>query len=106
MANIKETALNYKAPETKNIAELTMIPVDVELTDKEFSKEVKAEDGSITQVPFTVTVFTLEEEEYRMPKTVLKQLKAQLEENTEIEFFKVKKEGSGMNTVYTVIILK
>jgi hypothetical protein len=98
MTNIKETALAYKAPETKNIVKLEIIPVDIELEDKTFTREDES--------TFKVTVFEFEGEEYRMPKTVLKQLKAQLEANPKLGNFKVTKEGEGMKTVYTVIPLK
>lgn len=98
MANLKEEALNYKAPETKNIAELNKIPVNIDIVEEEFTRQ---EDGE----KFTIFSIEVDGEKYRVPKSVLKQLKAQLEENENLEFFKVKKEGSGMNTEYTVVPL-
>ena len=97
MATIKEMATNYVAPETKNIAELDAIPVDVDVQEKEFTRE----DGST----FKILAFEFQGEEYRMPKSVLKQLKAQIEAKPDMSAFKVTKEGEGMKTEYTVIPL-
>ena len=58
-----------------------------------------------SQVVMMNKVFKHEEEEYRVPKSVLKQLKEQLEVNPKLKFFKVNKTGEGMKTSYTVIPL-
>ena len=42
-------------------------------------------------------------EDYRVPDSVLKTLKVLLEDNPELEFFKVKSEGEGFHKKYTVI---
>lgn len=44
-------------------------------------------------------------EDYRMPTSVLKNLKAILVEKPELKEFKVSKSGEGLKTAYTVITL-
>ena len=41
----------------------------------------------------------------RVPRTVLKSLKAIREEKPDLQEFKVKRSGEGLKTVYTVITL-
>ena len=97
MTTIKEAALAFVPQQTKNITELDKVSVQIvvqrktvaEGTEKEFSYNYTLVDG----------------EEYRVPVSVLKQLKSHLEEKPNITHFKVKASGSGKNTEYTVIPL-
>jgi len=95
MGNIYEEAKNYVGKETKNIADLDIVSVDLEIQEREGSDK----DGK----PFSYKVALIGEEEYRVPFTVLKQLKAQIEANPGLKEFSVSKYGEGMNTEYTVI---
>lgn len=95
--NIKEQAQAYEPKTTKNISELEMCRVDAEV------KERIVHEGEEDE--FKYKYIEIDGEEYRVPDSVLKQLKAQLEENEDLMFFKVKKDGSGINTNYTVIPL-
>jgi len=45
----------------------------------------------------------VDDEEYRVPTSVLKSLKVILEDKPDLKFFKVKKTGEGLKTEYTVI---
>jgi len=97
MVNLRQTALDY-VPGYKNITELKKVSIDVDIEEKEFTdKEGKQ---------YTALIITVDEEEYRVPKSVLAQLKAFLEDDPEMEFFKVKSSGSGLNTTYTVMPAK
>ena len=96
MAKLSEEALTYTPPTTKNISELGLVSVDAEV------KERTAGEGENT---FTYKYIEVDGEEYRVGASVLKQLKAQLEENPKLIKFKVTKEGTGMKTNYTVIPL-
>ena len=98
MATLIDDAMAYEPPTTKNIAELDSVPTNIETEDKEFTDS----DGK----PFTVKVIKIEGEDYRVPTSVLSNLKAILEENPALKKFKVKKSGTGMNTKYTVIPLE
>lgn len=98
MGTLKGEAQAYESPKTKNIADLEKIPVDLQIEEREFTKE----DGST----FKVKVVVLNEEDYRVPTSVLKTLKTILEEKPDLKYFKVKKTGEGLKTEYTVITLE
>jgi len=97
MANIKEEAQAYEPPQTKNIADLEAVPVNLELEDREgTNKEGK---------DFQYKVVVVEEEDYRIPGVVLGDLKEILKVKPDLKFFKVTKKGTGVTTKYTVIPL-
>ena len=97
MGTLGKEADAYEAPKTKNISELEKVSIDVEVIEREFTKE----DGT----KFKVKVIVVDEEDYRVPTSVLKALKAIREEKSELKFIKVKKTGEGLKTEYTVITL-
>lgn len=95
MASLKEEAETYVAKKTKNIADLDIVPVNLDVeeetgTDKE-GKE------------FTYKYIKVNEENFRVPNTVLDDLKTMILENPTIEFIKVIKEGEGLGTRYKVV---
>lgn len=98
MTTIRQSALEYESPQTKNIAELDKVSVDLQVSEKEATNK----DGDT----FKYLVTEIDGEEYRVPKTVLKQLQAYLHEKPDMEYFKVSQKGTGMNTQYTVIALE
>ncbi len=97
MGNLKEEAQAYEPPQTKNISELDTIPTDLQVEERTGTKK----DGKT----FTYNVVVLNNEDYRVPNSVLKALKAILEEKPDLKEFKVKKTGEGLNTEYTVVTL-
>ena len=97
MANLKETAQAYESKATKNIADLPKVSTALSVEDRKGTNE----DGK----EFSYKVVMIDQEEYRVPASVLKSLKAILEENPNLKDFKVKKSGTGMSTEYTVIPL-
>jgi len=99
MATLKKEAEEYKSQKVKNIADLESVPVELEVTEETFADE----DGK----DFTIKVVEIDNEKYRVPVSVLKQLKVVMEDNPDLKKFKVKRTGTGMNTEYIVIpILK
>ena len=92
MATLKEDAKAFEAKQTKNIADLSTVSIDLEL-------------GEELNVEFPYKFVVVENERYRVPNSVLSNLKAILEENENLKTFKVKKTGTGLNTEYTVIPL-
>ena len=79
---IKEEALAYESPaKTRNITELKKIPTEL-ITQEESFKDKDDKDVTIQYVE-------VEGEKYRLPKSVLISLKAILEDNSELKFFKV-----------------
>lgn len=97
MANLKDEALAYESQQTKNVSELARVPVDLEVTEKVFKEGTDDE--------FKIKTIEIEGISYRIPVSVLESLKVMLEDNPNMKFFKVKKDGEGMKTNYTVIPL-
>jgi hypothetical protein len=97
IATLKEAALEYETPQTKNIAELEVVSTAIPITEKVFKEGTDEE--------FRFNVISINNEEYRVPNSVLNSLKMILDENSKLEHFKVKKEGTGLQTKYTVIPL-
>lgn len=97
MGNLRQEAEQYEPPTTKNIADLEEVPVDLDISEKTATNDKEEQ--------FKYKFFEIEGEEYRVPATVLKQLKEILAEKPDLEKFKVKKTGQGLNTSYTVIPL-
>ena len=101
MAKLKEEAMTYESKQTKNIADLEVVSVDLDVEDDEF--EIEDEKGNLKTIKQKVII--VDGEKYRVPNSVLKQLKVLLEDNPKITKFKVKRSGQGLNTDYTVIPL-
>jgi hypothetical protein len=97
MATIKETATNYEAPTTRNITELEVVRADSQMEEK---KGIDSEGKE-----FSYKIIVVDNFEYRVPVSVIGNLKAILKENPNLTSFKVTKQGEGMNTKYTVIPL-
>jgi len=94
---IVDAAKEYEAPTTKNIADLKEVSVDLELEDR----SGKDKDGD----EFKYKVIVVDKEDYRVPGSVLGNLKAVLAKKPDLKRFAVSKQGTGMNTRYTVIPL-
>lgn len=99
MVSIKESAKNYEPKRMKNIADLEVVRTDIELVENDKRKDQNGDE-------YTVSYFVHEEEEYRVPASVLEQLKKILEAKPELKSFKVSKTGEGkQGTKYQVITL-
>ena len=97
MGTITDEAKNYEGKETKNIADLETVKTDLIVSDG----EGKDADGK----PFKYKFITVNNEDYRIPASVLKSLKVILASNPNLKLFKVMKVGEGLKTNYTVIPL-
>ncbi len=102
MANIADTARDHvPTASTQNIADLEFVKTDVELVDDEFEFE---KNGVTTKV--AQKVILVDDVKYRVPVSVISQLKVFLEDNPNLKKFKVKKTGTTKDdTRYTVIPL-
>jgi len=100
MANITEYAKDYvQTSATKNIADLPKVSTDLELLEDSFEF---TKDGVTKTVDQLVVV--VDEEQYRVPKSVIQQLKVLVEDNPGLKTFKVKKSGTTKDdTRYQVI---
>lgn len=101
MAKLGEYAKEHvSATATKNITDLPEVLVDMELQDDSFEFEKDGETKTVNQ-----KVIMVGEEKFRVPTSVINQLKVHLEDNPTMKKFKVRSNGSGMDTRYTVIPL-
>ena len=98
MANLRETAKAYEPQKTKNIADLDAVSLDVVIEER------KAKDKDGKEFSFHVALVT--GEEYRVPSSVLNDIKSIIQAKPSLKTVKVIKKGSGMNTSYTVIPLE
>ena len=98
MSSIKAEAEAFVPKQTKNIAELPSVSIDLELRDGEgIDKQGES---------FKYKYIEINGEEYRVPGVVIAQVKDILEENKGMKSFKVKRTGEGKTgTRYTVIPL-
>ena len=94
---LKQEAQDYESHSVGNIAELPKVSTDLVTEDREGTND----EGKT----FQYKVITFEGQSYRVPASVLKSLKAILEDNPNLKTFKVKKNGTGLATEYTVIPL-
>ena len=97
MANIRDEAKAYTPKQTKNIAELPSVSVELDMKDG--AGIDKNGDG------FTYKFVEVNGEEFRIPGVVISQLKDILESKKDLKSFRVKKAGAGLQTRYTVIPL-
>jgi hypothetical protein len=95
--SLKETAKAYKSQSVGNIADLPRVSVDLDVLERESTNDAGEK--------FQYKVIVVDDQEYRVPATVLKSLKAILDDSPGLKEFKVKKTGTGMATEYTVIPL-
>lgn len=95
MAKLKEVASQYEPPKTKNIADLEVVSTDVEIVERK-GKNQQGEE-------YTYNAIVLDGEDYRVPDSVLSSLKAILQKNPNLKTFSVAKQGSGLNTKYSVV---
>jgi len=101
MATITDFAKGYEPSKTRNISELKEIPTNLELVDDEFT----ADKGKETEKIVKQKVVIVNGEKYRIPMSVIADLKAILEKNPAMQKFSVSKKGTGLQTRYTVIPL-
>ena len=97
MAKLNEEAQAYEPMQTKNIADLDVVDTELEVHEREgINNEGKT---------FKYKVIIIDEEEYRVPSSILASLKEILAKKPDLKKFSVSKTGTGMNTKYTVIPL-
>lgn len=96
MATLRETAMAYEPPQqTKNIAELEKIPVDIELKDGSAKNNAGEE--------FKYKFAEIEGIKYRIAGSIIGGIKTLLKRMPNLKYVQVLKEGAGINTKYQVI---
>lgn len=98
MTNLRETAKAYEPQSTHNVADLEAVSLDVVIEER------KAKDKDGKEYGYSVALVL--GEEYRVPASVLKDIKAIMTAKPTLKTVKVIKKGEGMKTQYTVIPLE
>ena len=93
--NLKESAQAYTPQQTLNIVELKRVPLTIEVVEETHNDN----DGN----PFTGLYAIVEGQKYRVPYSVLNQIKMIVAEQPNTKFVKVTKTGTGMATKYMVM---
>jgi hypothetical protein len=94
MASIKEEAERYEPKQTLNIADLDRVDLSFPLEPRTGTDK----DGK----EFNYKVMVANGQEYRVPNTVLEEIKKMLDLKPDLKAVKVEKSGSGLSTRYTV----
>ena len=95
--NIKDFAKSYEPQKMKLISDLESVKSEIEFKT-ETRKDRENKD-------YLINFIVIEGIEYRVPISVIEQLKVVLETKPDLESFKVSKTGDGMATKYQVIPL-
>ena len=96
MTSVKETAIEYEERETRVVSDLELFDINMEV----YTYEGETQEGKKFKYKYVEDKNGVR---YRVPWSVITQIKDYLEEQPEQALFKVKKKGEGMNTRYTVI---
>jgi hypothetical protein len=97
MTTLKDFAKAYEPKQMGNIADLKIVSTTVDIKT-EVRKDKDNQD-------YTVSFILVDGMEYRVPMSIVEQLKAIIESKPELKTFKVNKTGTGMGTKYQVIAL-
>ena len=95
MGNLREEAKAFEPKKTLNVADLEALSLD----NKIEHRIGKDKDG----VEFSYKVALVDGEEYRVPASVLADIKTLIEAKQTLKTVKIIKKGTGMNTKYSVI---
>lgn len=95
MTTLKEFAKTYEAKKTKNIAELSSVPIDLELHEE----SGKDKDGK----SYSYQYIELNELKYRVPASVIEQIQSIIKSRPTCTKVKVEAKGTGMNTKYNTV---
>ena len=95
---LRDEAKAHEPKTTKNIADLNAVSLDMVIEDR------KGKDKN--DKPFDYKVAIVDGVDYRVPATVLNDIKTIMETKPTLKTVKVVKKGQGMNTEYTVVPLE
>jgi len=92
--SLKETAQEYKPKLTLNIADLDKVDISFPIEEREGTDD----EGKT----YSYNVLVANEQEYRVPNSVIEKIKEMLDLKPDLKFVKVEKTGSGLATRYSV----
>jgi len=102
MGSLKESAKAFKPKQTFNIADLDRTNLSWPIIQKTGSTTRKSPEGEDVQVEYTYNVMVFNDQEYRVPNTVLEEIQKMLKLRPDLEFVNVTSTGSGLSTRYNV----
>lgn len=91
---LKETAQEYIPKRTLNVTDLDRVDLSFPMEDRVGKDKQEHE--------FKYKVIVVNEQEYRVPGTVLEEIQKIIKLKPEAKFVKVTSTGSGLNTKYAV----
>ena len=94
MSSLKEAAQEYKPKQTLNITDLDRVDLSFPIEDREGTNA----EGET----FKYRVMVVNGLEYRVPTTVIEEIKKMLDLKPDLAFVQVTKTGSGLSTRYSV----
>lgn len=97
MSSFKETAQEYIPKQTLNIVDLDKVDLSLPIEDR-IGKDLEGKE-------FSYKVLVANEQEYRVPNSVLEEVKKILELKPDVKFIRAVKQGSGLNTRYSVKVI-
>lgn len=98
MTSFGEAAKEYKPASSLTVADLEAVSISSEIKERVENKGQEDE--------YLKKFIVVDGVEYRVPNPVFKQLQAILKKKPDMKTFSVDKEGTGLNTTYTVIPLE
>jgi NurA-like 5'-3' nuclease len=102
MGSLKESAQAYTPKQTFNIADLDRTNLKWQIIQKTGTTTRKSPEGEDVEVEYTYNVMVFNEQEYRVPNTVLEEIQKMLKLKPDLEFVNVTSTGSGLSTRYKV----
>ena len=98
MQNLKQTAQGYIPKVTLNIADLDKVDLSLPIEDR---------DGTNSEgKDYQYKVMIANEHEYRVPGTVMEEIKKILKIRPDAKYVNVTKSGAGLNTSYSVELVE
>lgn len=102
MESLKKTAQDYVPKQTLNIADLDRTNLNWKVESRTGTTTKKDAEGVEHEETYTYSVMVVNEQEYRVPLTVLEEIQKMLKLKPDLEFVNVSRTGSGMATRYSV----
>jgi len=96
MTTLKEEAQAYEPKKTLTIADLDKVDISFPMEDR-VGKDQQGKE-------FNYKVMIFNSQEYRVPSTVLEEIKKMISLKPDLTHVKVTQSGSGLNTRYTVAV--
>ena len=102
MTNLKQTSQAYEPKKTLNIADLDIVDLSWPVEPRTGKTKKKDDKGEEYEETYTYKVMIVGGIEYRVPGSVLEEIKKMLKLVPDLQFVNVESTGSGLSTKYSV----